>query len=90
MLFTGYVNALVVEKCLMDQLPQDLFSQSIVRNENPEILELMERRPTQAVKGIRRRTATARGMLRWFGKSLKLRSFWAIAWMTILYRCYPQ
>ena len=41
MLFMGYVNALVVEKCLMEKLPENLFSQRIIRGLESEVLSLI-------------------------------------------------
>jgi hypothetical protein len=41
MLFMGYVNALVVEKCLMEKLPENLFSQRIIRGLKSEVLSLI-------------------------------------------------
>ena len=37
----GYVNALVVEKCLMEKLPENLFSQRIIRGLESEVLSLI-------------------------------------------------
>ena len=39
MLFVGYVNALVVEQCLMEQIPGELFSPRIVLEQEPQVLD---------------------------------------------------